>query len=174
MVSSKWIYYCIERLNISHEFTQLANNEAVRNLGPSDSKAHASWTIQTTFWDAWVAESVKHLPLAQIMIPGSWDGAPCRGSLLSGEPASPSATPPACALFLKYINKIFKKSCFFKDSIILMFFIIKVLRDGCHQDQGARDPSLCLPQRSTIRQLSRNKNTTGSGQESTWKTWTTQ
>jgi len=23
---------------------------------------------------AWVAQSVKHLPLAQVMIPGSWDG----------------------------------------------------------------------------------------------------
>ena len=35
----------------------------------------------------WVAQSVKHLPSAQVMIPGSWDGAlhwaPCSpGSLL--------------------------------------------------------------------------------------------
>ena len=28
-------------------------------------------------WDAWVAQSVKHLPLAQVMILGSWDRAPC-------------------------------------------------------------------------------------------------
>jgi len=38
---------------------------------------------------------------------------PALGSLLSGEPASPSpsAPPPACALSwsLKWINKIFKK-----------------------------------------------------------------
>ena len=24
-----------------------------------------------------MAQSVKHLPLSQVMIPGSWDGAPC-------------------------------------------------------------------------------------------------
>ena len=27
-------------------------------------------------WSAWVAQSVKHLPLAQLMISGSWDRAP--------------------------------------------------------------------------------------------------
>jgi len=36
--------------------------------------------------DAWVAQSVKHLPLAQVMIPGSWDGAlhpaPCSAESL--------------------------------------------------------------------------------------------
>ena len=48
----------------------------------------------------WVAQSVKHLPLAQVMIPGSCDGAPHQppcsadGLLLP----SPSAPPPACAL----------------------------------------------------------------------------
>ena len=52
-------------------------------------------------WDAWVTQSVKHLPLAQVMIPGSWDralhGAPClAGSLLLPLPAC----PPACALSL--------------------------------------------------------------------------
>jgi len=54
---------------------------------------------------AWVAQMVKHLPLAQVMIPGSWDGAPAWGSLLGGEPASPSTVPPACALSLYQINK---------------------------------------------------------------------
>ena len=48
-------------------------------------------------WGAWVAQSVKQLPPAQIMIPGSWDRAlrqaPCSvGSLL----LSPS--PSACAV----------------------------------------------------------------------------
>ena len=28
-------------------------------------------------WSAWVAQWVKHLPLALVMIPGSWDPAPC-------------------------------------------------------------------------------------------------
>ena len=56
---------------------------------------------------------MKHLPSAQVMIPGSWDGAQITsGSLLSGEPASPSpsAAPPAYALSLSQnIDKIFKK-----------------------------------------------------------------
>ena len=46
--------------------------------------------------DAWVAQSVKHLPSAQVMIPGSWDQvahqAPCSmGSLLLSLPAPSSA-----------------------------------------------------------------------------------
>ena len=50
-------------------------------------------------WDAWVAQSIKHLPLAQVMTPGSWDRvphwAPCSvGSLLLPLPP----TPPTCAL----------------------------------------------------------------------------
>ena len=50
----------------------------------------------------WVAQLVKRLPLAQVMIPVSWDPGPTLGSLLSREFASPSPsvspTPPACAL----------------------------------------------------------------------------
>jgi len=58
-------------------------------------------------WVTWVAQSVKCLPLAQVMMSGSWDQAPCRarapgsGSALGRESAclspSPSAPPPACA-----------------------------------------------------------------------------
>ena len=46
-------------------------------------------------WDTWVAQSVKHLPLAQVMITGSWDQAPCHrapcsvGSLLLPLPLPP-------------------------------------------------------------------------------------
>ena len=45
---------------------------------------------------------VKHLPLAQVMIPGVLEWNPVFGSLLSGESASPSpsAIPPACDLWL--------------------------------------------------------------------------
>ena len=51
-------------------------------------------------WDAWVAQSVKHLPSAQVMLPGSWDRtphwAPCSaGSLLL---PLPQPLPLACAL----------------------------------------------------------------------------
>ena len=46
-------------------------------------------------WGAWVAQSIKHLPSAQVMISGSWDRAlhwaPC-----SAESASPSAPPTTC------------------------------------------------------------------------------
>ena len=50
---------------------------------------------------AWVAQLVKCLPSAQVMIPGSWDQAPCpdlslAGSLLFSVPLP--AAPPACAL----------------------------------------------------------------------------
>ena len=37
---------------------------------------------------AWVAQPVKRLPSAQVMISGSWDRVPASGSLLLGEPAS--------------------------------------------------------------------------------------
>ena len=55
---------------------------------------------------------MKRLPLAQVMIPGSWDRilhwVPCSsGSLL--HPLPLPAAPLACALSVKYINKIFSK-----------------------------------------------------------------
>ena len=54
-----------------------------------------------------MAQLVKRLPLAQVMIPRSWS--PTLGSLLSGESASPcpSAPPPACTH--SFSNKIFFK-----------------------------------------------------------------
>ena len=49
-----------------------------------------------------MAQSVLRLPLAQVMIP-------MLGSLLSGQPVSPSpSVPTVLCLFLKQINKIFK------------------------------------------------------------------
>ena len=41
--------------------------------------------------DAWVAQRVEHLPLAQAMIPDSWDQVPRQAPCM--EPASP---PSAC------------------------------------------------------------------------------
>ena len=48
----------------------------------------------------WVAQLVKHLPLAQVMVPGSWDQVQHRaaysvGSLLFPFPLP--ASPPTCA-----------------------------------------------------------------------------
>ena len=44
-----------------------------------------------TTGDAWVAQLVKHLPSAQVHDPRVLESSPASGSLLSGEPASPSA-----------------------------------------------------------------------------------
>ena len=67
-------------------------NLACTHDGSYDTKANVR--------DAWVAQSSGHLPLAHVMIPGSWDGAlhqaPCSvESLLLPLPLP--ATPPACA-----------------------------------------------------------------------------
>jgi len=60
---------------------------------------------------AWVTQSVKRLPLAWVMIPGSWDQAPC---WRVGLPAQWGIcfslySPSPLMLTLKWINKIFKK-----------------------------------------------------------------
>jgi len=58
---------------------------------------------------AWVAQSVKHLPSAQVMILGSWDPAPSGESLLIGESASSSPSVPLMLTVsnksIKYLNK---------------------------------------------------------------------
>ena len=60
---------------------------------------------------AWVAQSVKHLLSAQVMIPVSWDRAPHRalcsaGSLLP--PLSLLASLPTCDLSRSVSNKLVK------------------------------------------------------------------
>jgi len=60
------------------------------------------WSLDYKKWGAWVAQPVKRLPLAQVMIPGSWDRvlhwAPCSaGSLLLPLPTA----LPACAFSKK-------------------------------------------------------------------------
>lgn len=76
--------------------------------------------LKTFSWGAWVAQQVKHLPSAQVMIPESWDWAPhwapcSAGVLLFPIPLSPSFSPSAflspclctlsLSLFLSEINK---------------------------------------------------------------------
>ena len=46
-------------------------------------------SIKENMRGTWVAQSVEHLPLALVMISGSWDRTPC-WALLSEESASPS------------------------------------------------------------------------------------
>ena len=55
-----------------------------------------------------MAQSVKHLPSAQVMIPGSWDRAPCRAPVQRGVGFSLSLCP-SCSCFLSLSNEqIFK------------------------------------------------------------------
>lgn len=49
--------------------------------------------------DAWGALPVERLPSAGVTLPGAWDQ-PHMGSLPGGEPAPPSAPPPARTLSL--------------------------------------------------------------------------
>ena len=65
--------------------------------------SHLSWEAKMTptlrFWGTWLVQSVKHLPSAQVMIPGSWDGAPhwapCSAGSLLLPPLLPSP-PSSC------------------------------------------------------------------------------
>ena len=56
-------------------------------------ESRVKFVIKTMILGAWVTQSVKHLPSAQVMTPGVLGWSPASGSLLSGESASPS-TPP--------------------------------------------------------------------------------
>ena len=49
---------------------------------------------------AWVAQPVKHLPSAQVMIPGSWDPVPRSAPGPAGSLLLPLPLPPICALLL--------------------------------------------------------------------------
>ena len=58
-------------------------------------------------WGAWVAQLVEHLPLALVVISGSWDQAPELGSLLL-----PLSLPPLMPSHLHNFSQMSKK--FFK------------------------------------------------------------
>lgn len=60
--------------------------------------------------DTWVSQLAKHLPLAQIMILGSWDQAPCGGggSRLSRVSASSSLSAPPTPFVLSLSLKEIK------------------------------------------------------------------
>ena len=63
------------------------------------------------WWGTWVAQWVKHLPSAQIMIPGSWDGAPHGDPCSSGNLLLLLPLPLSLlmlSLSLSQINKILK------------------------------------------------------------------
>ena len=59
---------------------------------------------------SWVAQPIKHLPLAWVMIPGGVLGSsPTSGSPLGGASASPSLLACSLSLSLSQINEIFLK-----------------------------------------------------------------
>ena len=53
---------------------------------------------------AWVAQSVKHLPLAQVMTPGSWDQVPHQAPRSAGSLLVPLflSLPPVHSFFLTH------------------------------------------------------------------------
>ena len=55
--------------------------------------------------DSWVAQLVGHLPLAQLMVLESWDGAPHQAPCSMGNLLLPLFFPPAHALSLSQINR---------------------------------------------------------------------
>ena len=79
-------------------------------------------------WCTWVAQSVKHLPSAQVRISGSWDGAHIRLPTQQGLCFSLSlCLPPqlvfSLSLSLSQINKPILK--IFKRNIFIYFSVIK-------------------------------------------------
>ena len=101
-----------------HWFSMLACFEFVDTMKGQKNALVAPYFSRWFFsWGIWVAQSVRHLPSAQVLNPGSWDQDPrWLSSLLSGESASPSPSAPptpllySLSLSLKWINlKILKE-----------------------------------------------------------------
>jgi len=57
---------------------------------------------RTRLWVAWVAQSAGRLPLARIVISGSWDRSPCWAPCLVGSLLLPLPFPLVCALSLAH------------------------------------------------------------------------
>ena len=64
----------------------------------------AYFSFKTFLVGAWVAQLVEHLPLAQVMIPGSWD--PCSARSLLLLLSLPFTLTHVCVLSLS--NKLIK------------------------------------------------------------------
>ena len=72
--------------------------------------------METTYkmafnWGTSLAQSIKHLPLAQVIISRSWGQAPTSSSLLSGKSACASPATPLSvyAISISQINIVFKR-----------------------------------------------------------------
>ena len=64
----------------------------------ANTKLDVKEILRLTFWGAWVAQSVKHLTLAQVMISRFVGLSPTSGSVLTAQsldPASDSVSPPS-------------------------------------------------------------------------------
>ena len=70
----------------------------------------------TVIWGAWVAQSVKHPTLAQVMISRSVNSSPVSGSVLTAQslepvsdPVSPSLSAPPLFMLSLPVSKINKR-----------------------------------------------------------------
>ena len=103
---------------------------------------------------AWVAQSVKHPMLAQVMISWFTSLSPVSGSVLTARSLKPasdsvspslSAPPPlALCLSLSIINKHQKKSYFKVISTLNVGFELKTLKSHAPPTEPARCPSFVL------------------------------
>ena len=72
-------------------------------------------SLKASLHGAWVTQLVKHLPSAQVMVPGSWDRAPSQAPCLAESLLTPLLwpSPKSCSrsltLFLKLKKKNLKK-----------------------------------------------------------------
>ena len=95
-----------EHLALSRWWLRQVPMEASLYFGGQTTRVHTCYSSllpvyvsDIGYWGAWVAQSVKHLPLAQVMISESWDQALRQASLLRGEPASSSPSAPPHHMF---------------------------------------------------------------------------
>ena len=103
-----------EHLALSRWWLRQVPMEASLYFGGQTTRVHTCYSSllpvyvsDIGYWGAWVAQSVKHLPLAQVMISESWDQAlrqaPCsEGSLLL---PLPLPLPITCSPSLSLSNK---------------------------------------------------------------------
>ena len=95
----------LEMIELSEQGMLKAQRQKARPLCQTASQL---MNIKQKSWDAWVAQWVKPLPSAQVMISGSWDWAPHRALFLAGSLLPPLSLPvslPTCDLSLCQINK---------------------------------------------------------------------
>ena len=90
----------------------------------SPSKHYYYLAHQSLSWSTWVAQLVKHLALAQVMIPGSWDGAPSWAPCSVGTLLLPPLALPWPMLGLSLCQIIFLKCLMHFPSQIMLIIAV--------------------------------------------------